>query len=221
VLAPAIPSNTARAGGIIFPLVLASAKAFGSEPHDGTARKMGAFLMQAAFQGNVITSGMFLTAMAANPLAAKLAGQMHIDVSWGEWALAAMVPGIASLLLVPLLLYKVYPPEIKETQGASQLAKKKLAEMGQMQKTEWIMLSVFLLLLVLWIFGDPFAHIDSATTAFVGLSVLLVTGVLTWIRAEVEKKFLHLDEQEREMRTALAKIERGFVHRFLEIQHER
>jgi DASS family divalent anion:Na+ symporter len=73
VLAPAIPSNTARAGGIVFPLVLASAKAFGSEPNDGTGRKIGAFLMQAAFQGNVITSAMFLTAMAANPLAAKLA----------------------------------------------------------------------------------------------------------------------------------------------------
>ena len=93
VLAPAIPSNTARAGGIVFPLVLASAKAFGSEPNDGTARKIGAFLMQAAFQGNVITTAMFLTAMAANPLAAKLAAQMHIEVSWGEWALAAMVPG--------------------------------------------------------------------------------------------------------------------------------
>lgn len=93
VLAPAIPSNTARAGGIVFPLVKASAKAYGSEPEDGTAHKIGAFLMQAAFQGNVVTSAMFLTAMAANPLATKLASGMHIIVSWGEWALAALVPG--------------------------------------------------------------------------------------------------------------------------------
>jgi divalent anion:Na+ symporter, DASS family len=180
VLAPAIPSNTARAGGIVFPLVKASAKAYGSEPDDGTARKIGAFLMQAAFQGNVVTSAMFLTAMAANPLAAKLAAGMHIDVSWGEWALAAVVPGLASLVLIPLLLYKIYPPEIKETPGASQLAKQKLAEMGKMQRDEWIMLGVFVLLLLLWILGDQLAKIDSATTALVGLSVLLVTGVLTW-----------------------------------------
>jgi DASS family divalent anion:Na+ symporter len=100
VLAPAIPSNTARAGGIVFPLVKASAKAYGSEPDDGTARKIGAFLMQAAFQGNVVTSAMFLTSMAANPLAAKLAAGMHIEVSWGAWALAALVPGVASLVLV-------------------------------------------------------------------------------------------------------------------------
>jgi DASS family divalent anion:Na+ symporter len=180
VLAPAIPSNTARAGGILFPLVLASAKAFGSEPNDGTARKIGAFLMQAAFQGNVITSAMFLTAMAANPLAAKLAAQMHIDVSWGEWALAAIVPGLTSLVLIPLILYQVYPPEVKETPGASQLAKQKLAEMGKMHREEWVMLGVFFLLLLLWILGDQLAGIDSATTALFGLSVLLITGVLTW-----------------------------------------
>jgi divalent anion:Na+ symporter, DASS family len=180
VLAPAIPSNTARAGGIVFPLVKASAKAYGSEPDDGTARKIGAFLMQAAFQGNVVTSAMFLTAMAANPLAAKLAAGMHIEVTWGGWALAAVVPGLASLVLIPLFLYKIYPPEVKETPGASQLAKEKLAEMGKMHRHEWVMLGVFLLLLFLWIFGDQLARIDSATTALVGLSVLLVTGVLTW-----------------------------------------
>ena len=127
-----------------------------------------------------MTSAMFLTAMAANPLAAKLAGQMHINISWAQWAIAAVVPGVASLVLVPFLLYKFYPPEIKETPGASELAKQKLAEMGKMQRREWIMLAVFVLLLVLWIFGDQLAKIDSATTALVGLGVLLLSGVLTW-----------------------------------------
>ena len=126
VLAPAIPSNTARAGGIVYPLARASAKAFGSEPDDGTAHKIGSFLVRATFQGNVITSATFLTAMAANPLAAKLASQMHVSVSWGQWAVAAIVPGIASLILMPLVIYKLYPPEIKETPGASQLARKSL-----------------------------------------------------------------------------------------------
>jgi divalent anion:Na+ symporter, DASS family len=187
VLAPAIPSNTARAGGIVFPLVRASATAFGSEPTDGTAHKIGAFLIQSAFQGNVITSAMFLTAMAANPLAAKLAGQMHIDVSWGEWAIAAIVPGLASLLLIPWILYKIYPPEIKETHGATELAKQKLAEMGPVPREEWIMLAVFLMLLLLWIFGERLG-IDSATTALVGLGVLLITGVLTWKDILAEEK---------------------------------
>ena len=64
-----------------------------------------------------------------------------------------MVPGLASLVLIPLILYKVYPPEVKETLGASQLAKQKLAEMGKMHRQEWVMLGVFFLLLLLWILG--------------------------------------------------------------------
>jgi di/tricarboxylate transporter len=105
---------------------------------------------------------------------------MHMDVSWGEWALAAIVPGLTSLVLIPLILYKVYPPEVKETPEASQLAKQKVAEMGKMHREEWVMLGVFFLLLLLWILGDQLAGIDSATTALFGLSVLLITGVLTW-----------------------------------------
>jgi di/tricarboxylate transporter len=88
---------------------------------------------------------------------------MHIDVSWGEWALAAVVPGLASLVLIPLLLYKIYPPQIKETPGASQLAKQKLAEMSEMHRDEWsCYIGDFVLLLLLWILGDQLAKIDSA-----------------------------------------------------------
>src|SRR5687767_11476656 len=111
VLAPAIPSNTARAGGVVFPILKALSLAYGSRPDDGTARKMGAFLTVAAFQGTIVTSAMFLTAMAANPLAAKLAGDMGIAISWTGWATAAIVPGLVSLLVVPYLLYKLYAPE--------------------------------------------------------------------------------------------------------------
>ena len=65
VLAPAMPSNTARAGGVIFPIVRSIARSYGSEADDGTARKIGAFLIKTSYQGTVITSAMFLTAMAA------------------------------------------------------------------------------------------------------------------------------------------------------------
>jgi DASS family divalent anion:Na+ symporter len=179
VLAPAIPSNTARSGGVVYPIMKAVAHAYGSDPHDGTARKLGAFLTTAIFQGTVITSAMFLTAMAANPLAAKLAADLKVQISWGQWALAALVPGLVSLIVIPLVLYKLYPPEIKETPNATQFAKEKLAEMGRMARNEWLMLGTFVLLLVLWIFGDAL-KINATTAALVGLGVLLVANVLTW-----------------------------------------
>ncbi|MBN2563402.1 MAG: anion permease [Phycisphaerae bacterium] len=179
VLAPAIPSNTARAGAVVFPIVRSVAEAYDSRPHDGTARRVGAFLIESSFQGNLITSAMFLTAMAANPLAAQLAADLGVEITWARWAVAAVVPGLISLLVVPLVLYKLYPPQITETPRAADMARSKLAEMGRMKRDEWIMLGTFLLLLALWIFGKPL-HVHSTVTAIVGLGVLLVTGVLSW-----------------------------------------
>jgi DASS family divalent anion:Na+ symporter len=179
VLAPAIPSNTARAGGVVFPILKSLSKAYGSEPGNGTARKIGSFLTVTAFQGTVITSAMFLTAMAANPMAAKLAADMGINISWGQWALAASVPGLLSLIVIPFLLYKIYPPEIKETPDASKMAQTELSKMGPMRMQEWIMLGTFALLLVLWIFGKALG-VNNTVAAMVGLSVLLIAQVLTW-----------------------------------------
>ncbi len=179
VLAPAIPSNTARAGGVIFPILRSVAEAYDSRPVDGTARRVGAFLTKASFQGTVITSAMFLTAMAANPLAASLAADQGVTITWTRWALAAVVPGVVSLLLVPAVLYWLYPPEVRETPNASELARSRLREMGSVQRGEWVMLGAFVLLLTLWILSDTLA-IHTTVTAMVGLVVLLVTGVLEW-----------------------------------------
>ena len=179
VLAPAIPSNTARAGGVVYPILRSVAEAYGSRPEDGTAKRLGAFLTVVAFQGTVITSAMFLTAMAANPLAAELAGGLGIEVTWVGWAVAALVPGVLSLIVVPWLLYRLFPPEIRETPAARELALERLRELGPMAPREWIMLGCFLLLIGLWILAGPLG-IHTTTTALLGLVVLLVTGVLTW-----------------------------------------
>ena len=179
VLAPVIPSNTARGASVMYPIVRSVAEAFDSRPGDGTERRIGAFLIMSSFQGNLITSAMFLTAMAANPLAAQMAADLGIEITWLGWAVAASVPGLASLLVVPLVLYRISPPEIKETPGAPRMAREKLAAMGRMNRGEWIMLATLALLLLLWIFGRPL-NIHSTIAALTGLCLLLITGVLNW-----------------------------------------
>lgn len=181
VLSPAIPSNTARGGGIIYPVLSSIARAYGSDPEDGTAGRIGSFLIKASFQGLVITSAMFLTAMAANPLAATLAADnAGVEISWARWALAALVPGVLSLITIPWLLFKLNPPEIKETPEAAEMALRKLKEMGQMKTSEWVMLATFVMLIALWIFGDQLGGLYSTTTAIIGLAILLLSGVLSW-----------------------------------------
>lgn len=180
LLAPAIPSLAARAGGIFLPLAKALCVACGSKPEDGTEKKMGAYVMATLFQTSCISSGMFITAMAANPLSVNLAAAaIGHTISWGEWALAASVPGLICLILVPLLLYIFYPPEIKDSPAAPAKAKEELAKLGSMSNDEKIMAGALILTVGLWIFGSS-VGIGAVTAALVGLTILLVTGVVTW-----------------------------------------
>ncbi|XP_075522096.1 dicarboxylate transporter 1, chloroplastic-like [Primulina tabacum] len=180
LLAPAIPSVSARAGGIFLPLVKSLCVACGSNVGDGTENRLGSWLMLTCFQTSVISSSMFLTAMAANPLAANLtASTINMPIGWMDWAKAAIVPGLVSLIVVPLLLYLIYPPTVKSSPDAPKLAKERLEKMGPMTKNEIIMTGTLLLTVGLWVFGSKL-NVDAVTAAILGLSVLLITGVVTW-----------------------------------------
>lgn len=176
ILAPTIPSVTARVGGIVYPIVKALAEVFTGKSHDP---KMGGYLAMTAFQGSAITSAMFLTSMAGNPLIAELAKTQGVELTWTRWAVAAFIPGILSLIAVPYLLYKIAPPVIRQTPHAKEMAMEKLSQMGPMKFQEWIMLATFLLLVVLWVIG-PCIGMKAPVAAMIGLAVLLLSGVMKW-----------------------------------------
>lgn len=186
ILAPAIPSNTARAGGVVFPIVRALAISFGSTPERHSQRLMGSYLILTAYYCNLITSAMFVTAMAANPLILAVLLDAEIPLTWGQWALAASIPGFLSLISIPFIVYKLYPPEIIHTPEAKDMAQKHLQELGPMSIYEWITLGVFFLLIFLWIFGEHYFAIDSTTVALLGVSIFILTGVLTWEDIKME-----------------------------------
>lgn len=188
LLAPVTPSNTARGGGIIHPVMKAIASSYDSDPEKGTQNRMGKYLSLVNYHSNPITSAMFITATAPNPLVVELVAKAtgsDIQLSWGTWALAMLLPGLIAMILMPAVLYFIVPPEVKETPNAMQFAKDRLKEQGPMSRGEWIMLGIFGILLVLWagipalLLGKAYA-VDATTTAFIGLSLLLLSGVLTW-----------------------------------------
>ena len=179
IISPATPSNAARAGGIIFPIVRSLASAFDSEPGP-SARRVGAFLMQTGYQGNTITSAMFMTAMAGNPLISLLATQaLNIQITWGQWALAASVPGVLSLLVVPYFIYKAYPPELKKTPEAKAFATSELEKMGAMSLGEKIVAGIFIGALLLWS-TSQYTNLHATVVAMLAVSVMLITRVLEW-----------------------------------------
>ena len=179
LLAGFLPSNSARCGGVIFPIARSLAEAYESKP-GATARRLGAFLLVTIYQSDVIACAMFLTGQASNVIVAKLAMETtKIDLSYSKWLLGSSVPGLLSLAFIPWLLFKLYPPEVTHTPDATRLAKEELARIGPMQRNERMMLFVFVLVSGLWMTG-PLHHIDYAVVALLGVCLLFLTNVLTW-----------------------------------------
>ena len=177
-LAPVIPSNTARAGGIIYPIARSLVLEFDSRPGQ-SARRIGAYLLFTAYQSNIVTSALFLTAMAANPLAAQLAmDTAGVVIDWGTWFKAASVPGFCSLFLVPALIYLTYPPEIKKTPEAGRFARRELSALGSMSRDERILAVVFVLLALTWA-TSSWHGTSAVAAAFLAIGLLLAGGVLT------------------------------------------
>ena len=179
VLASILPSNSARAGGVIFPITRSLAQAYDSHPGP-SARRLGAFLMTAVYQCDVIACAMFLTGQASNVLIAKFAFDVSgIDVSYTKWFVGGIVPGLASLIIVPLVLFRLSPPEVTHTPQATEFARTELNRMGPASRGEWMMLLVFVVVALLWM-TTAWHKINYTVVALMGVCFLLITKVLAW-----------------------------------------
>jgi DASS family divalent anion:Na+ symporter len=186
IVAPAMPSITARAGGVMLPITRAISDVLGSRPNDATRGRVGSYLLLCAFHANIVTAAMFVTAMAGNPLAVKLADDQGVDISWLDWAIAASVPGLLCLALIPLALLGIVKPEVRRTPDAIALAQRELTAMGPISRNEKVMACIFAGLLSLWVFGEQI-DIGATLAAALGVSLMIVAGAITWQDALEEK----------------------------------
>lgn len=175
IIAPAFPSNTARSG-VLYPIVYGLAHDCDSKVGDNTQRRAGSYLMMTSMAGLTISSGLWLTAMAVNPVGVGIAEKMGIHITFGSWLLYAIVPTLIAFALIPWMLYRIYPPEMKETPDAPQKAAVALEHMGRISRNEWITAGVFVSMLTLWALSGIFP-IDKAAVAFGGLGILMATRV--------------------------------------------
>ncbi|HSD43421.1 MAG TPA: anion permease [Burkholderiales bacterium] len=179
ILAPFTPSNTARSGGTIFPVIKNLPPLYDSKPNDPSARRIGGYIMWTALAATCVTSSMFLTALAPNLLALELAQKTaKVEISWMQWFTAFAPVGILLLIAVPLLVYFLYPPEVKSGEEVPKWAGSELAKMGSITRREVILAILVIIALSLWIFGGK--YVDATTAALVVISLMLVTGVVTW-----------------------------------------
>jgi len=179
LLAPFTPSNTARSGGTIYPIIANLPPLYGSKPNDPSARKIGSYLMWVAITAACITSSMFLSALAPNLLALALVKSVvGIDITWGKWFLAFLPVGILLIVTMPLLAYWLYPPEVKVNEEVPKWAASELKKLGRMSRNEILLLCFVCCALLMWIFAA--AWIEPAMAALLVVVLMLWTGVLSW-----------------------------------------
>jgi len=179
ILAPFTPSNTARSGGTVFPVIRNLPALYDSKPNDPSARRIGSYIMWVAIAATCVTSSMFLTALAPNLLAVELVNKTaKVGLTWTQWFLAFAPVGIALLILIPLITYWIYPPEVKQGAEVPAWAAQELKKMGGLSNREILLAVLVVLALALWIFGGDF--INATTAALVVISLMLVLNVVTW-----------------------------------------
>ena len=185
-LASGVPSITARSAGMLLPIARRIAELFDSHPGPSAAR-IGSFLVAALYQGSAVACAMFFTGQASNVLGANLAGKLvGVQVTWASWLVAAIVPGLVSCAVVPWVVHRVLTPQVVRTPEAPAFASTELLKMGPLSRDEWVTLSVFAGVGLLWI-TTGWHRLDVTFIALLGLGVLLVTGTMAWTTATTER----------------------------------
>jgi len=178
VLSPFLPSNTARSGGTIYPIIKNIPPLYGSTPQN-EPRKLGAYLMWVALTSTCVTSSMFLTAFAPNLLAISLVQKIaNVSISWTQWFLY-MLPASAILFAItPYMAYKLYPPTLKRSDEAPIWAAKELSAIGPITLKEKTLCFLASGALLLWIFGANF--INATLVALIAVALMVVSKVVSW-----------------------------------------
>ncbi len=178
ILAPFTPSNTARSGGTIFPVIRNIPGLYGSEPGE-TSRRLGGPLMWTALATTCVTSSMFMTGLAPNLLALEIVKKTaKVDVSWSAWLIGFLPVGILLVAVLPYLVSKIYPPEVKRSLDVPDWAGRELGTMGRVSRNEVVMALLALGALGFWIFGGKL--VDATAVAFAAIAVMVIAGIVKW-----------------------------------------
>ena len=179
ILGPLVPSNTARGGGILAPIVDSMSRTLGSMPNK-SPDKAGQYLHLVGAHANLITAAMFLTGMAANPLIAKMGLDVfQIEFNWYTWALGSIVPGVLGLLGLPILLKYLSPPTIKSIQPIRDKIKKDIKVLGPWTFQEITTALTLGIMLLLWS-TKPVHGWGTTTVALFGLLTILFLNAISW-----------------------------------------
>lgn len=179
ILTPVIPSNTARSGGIIYPIVINIPTLCNSSP-TYKRRKIGAYITWVSISTTCISSAIFLMVLTPYMLMISSASNtMDITISLDAWLHVSLFLLFPLFLLTPFLVYVIYPPERKNVPEASYWALNELQKIGKISFKEIIMGVFTLLIVCVWFFAKRFdISIISILTLILGM--MIVMRIISW-----------------------------------------
>lgn len=179
IASPFTPSNTARGGGIVFPIAQSICSTLGCVPGRKNSRT-GAFLMYVCYSAALTSACIFMTASSTNVASTQFAKDLWgIDISWMLWFAAASVPGLLITVITPPVLRFLIKPELNAIPEIRREAADKIQALGPMSHSEKALCLIFAIALLLWCTSDLHG-IEAAWVALLGLSAMLLTRVLSW-----------------------------------------
>ena len=176
-VAPVLPSNTARAASIGYPLVTSLAKYISEHVKNVTEKSIGSYLNLLYSSSNAVCSSLFLTAMISNAIIVEVMYENNIHMTWLSWTKFAIVPGLLILALIPFVV-RIFSPQKTSDLGDIQAKAKNNYEMlGKLSKDEKCIITTFSIMLVMWIFAE-IIHIPVLVTTLLGLCVFYSLGII-------------------------------------------
>ena len=178
ILAPFIPSNTARSAGTICPIIKNIPILYDCTP-TRDRRKIGSYLMWVGIASTCVTSTLFLTGLAPNLLAVSIVEKsIGLKINWMSWFKLTAIPFTALLMLVPLLTYIIYPPTVKKSNHIIDWVNDEISKLKSIKRSEVLMMIFSILALCLWLFAGKYLH--STMVAMLVLVLMVLCKVITF-----------------------------------------
>jgi DASS family divalent anion:Na+ symporter len=177
IMAAILPSNTARCASIGYPLVGSLSKYISQHIKGISEKSIGAYLTLLYCHSNAICSGLFLTALISNAIIIDVLNQQGVNITWLSWAKFMAIPCFSILMLLPIILRLVCNPKVKDLSNIQAITKKNYENLGPISNNEKLIISVFLIMLIMWIISDLIS-ISIIETTLIGLGIFLILGII-------------------------------------------
>lgn len=178
LIAPAMPSSTARAASIGFPIITSIAKYVSESIRGVSEQRVGRYMIILYSACSAICSATFATGMVSNALILDVMTNANLGITWISWLKFTVLPCVALLLLLPFVVRVACNPKVRDLSVIQKQAVTNYASLGAITDKEKFIIAVFGLMLVMWVFSDGIG-IPVMITTLIGICIFLITGILT------------------------------------------